>query len=829
MPNQDSSFIAQLIQAGQRNPRRAILVVAIASVLVSCYPVVFCGRSFVSANAVPMLYPRIPSMPGEAEIETENFKGSDTGAMLWHDVPNSAIQSRALFRDGELPLWNRYNSCGLTLLGQGQSMFGDPLHMLPILAGGDAWAWDLKFVLAKLLFCFGVGLAVYAACRNLPVALLLAFSAGFIGFFAYRFNHPAFFSFCYAPWILVCWLEITRAPLVRSAGAWAAGLVLASWVELNSGTAKEAYMLLLSLHACGFLVFLVTPTLSRIGKLAHLCIAGVVLLLVAMPAWLTFFEALSKSYVPYKEETHAYQIQPGLFIGLFDDIFYRSFNPLWLVPNPSANFLVLLGCLLALVYFRRLFRNRIFLGIALSALGPLALVFGIVPAGLIEKIPMLNHVWHIDNTFSCVLIIELFVLAGFGLSIFLERCLRREWKLKYLLVFAGLVVLLGVYYGFTHTNQRTPNDYQLPEQATINRFFVVYALTIIAALLALPMLARGAARRSGVAIVFAVVCLAALHWRHGLQLHTGVRELDDYIVNPAPRVDLLEHSAAVDFVQQQPGVFRAVGFMSVMFPGVNALFGVESIYGPDPLVNGYYHELLTAAGVRQEWSWRWIIEKTNPKPRPLFNMLNVRYFFDVPPRSRPETAAVDTRPWDLDVSRNEGEWPRAFFAGAVQNYDRVDQFLELLRQADSHPFAAIQTADRALPSPAGNAAIVPARDYRLTTNTTTFTIDAPASGVAVLTEAYVADDFRVTLNGAPVDYFRVNHAFRGVKIPAAGTYVVTYSYWPRHFTLSLILAAIGSLILIGWLLMIRRSARISAPPKVDTGQSASIVGRAGQL
>ena len=285
----------------QDHPRKAILVVSIVSVLVSCYPVVFFGRSFVSANNAPMLYPGIPTLPGYTETEREDLKGSDAGVIMWHDVPNSFIQSRALFRDGELPLWNRYNSCGLTLLGQGQSMFGDPLHMLVVLAAGDAWAWDLKFLLAKVLFCFGLGLAVHAACRHLSVALLLAFSSGFIGFFAYRFNHPAFFSLCYAPWLLACWLEIARAATVRSAAAWSAGLLLASWAELNSGTAKEAYMLLVSLHACGFLIFLLSPAVLRIRKLIHLGIAGVVLLLVAAPIWLTFFQALQKAYVPYKE------------------------------------------------------------------------------------------------------------------------------------------------------------------------------------------------------------------------------------------------------------------------------------------------------------------------------------------------------------------------------------------------------------------------------------------------------------------------------------------------------------------------------------------------
>jgi hypothetical protein len=88
-------------------------------------------------------------------------------------------------------------------------------HTLVELAAGEAWAWDLKFLLAKVLFCFGLGLAVYASCRHLPTALLLAFSSGFIGFFAFRFNHPAFSV--YAPWLLACWLELTRAVTMRAA------------------------------------------------------------------------------------------------------------------------------------------------------------------------------------------------------------------------------------------------------------------------------------------------------------------------------------------------------------------------------------------------------------------------------------------------------------------------------------------------------------------------------------------------------------------------------------------------------------------------------------
>jgi hypothetical protein len=52
MSGQRFSFISKLVDAVKRNPRRAIFAVAVISVLVGCYPVVFFGRSFVSTAPI---------------------------------------------------------------------------------------------------------------------------------------------------------------------------------------------------------------------------------------------------------------------------------------------------------------------------------------------------------------------------------------------------------------------------------------------------------------------------------------------------------------------------------------------------------------------------------------------------------------------------------------------------------------------------------------------------------------------------------------------------------------------------------------------------------
>jgi hypothetical protein len=157
---------------------------------------------------------------------------------------------------------------------------------------------------------------------------------------------------------------------------------------------------------------------------------------------------------------------------------------------------------------------------------------------------------------------------------------------------------------------------------------------------------------------------------------------------------------------------------------------------------------------------------------------------------------------DLDVYKNDKAWPRAFFIDQVKTYDTVGQLLDMIRETPDQPFAALQKDDgfvakwQAISKPTNPNHTIPAHRYRLTNNTTTFAVEAPGPGVVVLTETYLAGDLVAQVNGARSEYFRVNHAFRGVLIPAAGSYVVS---WPRHFTRSLWMAAVGTLVLLGWL------------------------------
>ena len=77
-----------------------------------------------------------------------------------------------------------------------------------------------------------------------------------------------------------------------------------------------------------------------------------------------------------------------------------------------------------------------------------------------------------------------------------------------------------------------------------------------------------------------------------------------------------------------------------------------------------------------------------------------------------------------------------------------------------------------------------------------------------MSESFLPDDFEARLNGRRVEYFRANHAFKAVRIPSAGDWEVEFEYRPARWTFSLVLSALGLMVLacLGYLARDRRRA-----------------------
>ena len=855
--------LAAALTALARHPGRCVALVAAIAVGASTYPVLFLGQSLVSPNfGTVLLYDQYPTLPGYQDAHTGDANGADVGAIMWSHIPLAVIQARAVGHDHELPLWNRYNSGGTPLLGQGQSMFGDPLHCLVLLANGAAWAWDLKYVIAKWLFATGLGWMVLAIGKDhgrdqrtrdqktkgpsedskspsnghasqvywslgpwLISALLVTLSAPFFGFFIYRLSHPAFFSVCYAPWPLYCWLRLAAADTRRARGGWAAGLLLANFALMNSGTAKEAYMLLLTLNFAGACVVLTAaaPWRERFARIAFAAWAGVIFVLISAPVWGTFLDALQQSYTGYNAVS-AYQIQPSLLLGAFDEAFYRPLMPFLWAFNPSANFLLLLGLLYFLATLRTHFTHRAAITLAATSLLPLALAFGLIPATWIVKIPFLANVAHLDNTFTCALLILWSGLAGVGFAHATTRLGTKEGRDD--LIVGGLLLgaLVFGWIVFRQVSHRpifgpTFTVNQPGQMLAVPPFLWGYLVSLLLAAVVFALAARTALRRGTLTPALALLLVAAafaLCWRQGL--HTNAIGFETYTARPPVRVNFHAKSDAIEFVRaaqrQEPA--RGFGLHGNYFPGWTGVYGLESVHGPDALVNPWMRELTGASGVERLWDWRLYADATSlAAAKPFLDVLNVRYYFDLlsdqPALGKSLTMLKGS---DLDVYESKTAWPRAFFTDRLASYTTAAEFVALAKAANGKPLAAVYRPDLpvtpalvTLPTDLAARTSTAATNYHLTTNTTAFTVRASGPGVIVLNEVFWPKDFRVELNGAKARMLRLNHAFKGVVVEAAGEYRVSFSYWPHHLTRNLLLAGLGAVLLAASLFLALRPAR----------------------
>jgi hypothetical protein len=779
-----------------RRPYVALALAATLGVAWQMHPVVFGGRSLVSPDNGPVLlfYEKFPTLPSYKEPQGDDSMGADVGALMWAHLPYSAAQHKAIFEHHEWPLWDRYNLCGIPLLGQGQILFGNPLHALVIAADSASWAWDVEFVLARWLFAFSLGVAALLFGAGLAGSVVLAFSAAFIGFFAYRYNHPAIFSLCYAPLILVAWAGILRVRSPRTFAAWLGLLLLASLMELTSGTAKESVILLAGMHATGALVLLCSGQSKglRWRKLLAVAVTGAIFVLLTAPHWLAFLTALKRSQTSY-DQPSAVQNAPWQIIGLFDDMFFRQLKPRERHGMPAANFLVLLGVGWGLLRFRVLPARRAFAGLMLSACVPLALAYGLVPAEVVIRIPFIANIHHVDSTFSCVLVVIVLMLAAFGWRQLLRDLGRPGYTATYVKLAVGVGALLWLY--FSHAD-RVP----------LSPFFTVYLRMLIFALVVLPGAAGlfAALRWRGGAYAAlalgAVLCL----WRHG-EYHP-YKLFNDYVVNPGQRVDLRGKTPAVDLVKH--GVsepFRVLGLGLNLTPGYGAMYGLETIYGVDAVRNPRLHDVLVAYNLQRGWMW----EKSDtvasvPVKARLRDSLGIRYYLGTAGSWRNPPAGVRLlAKLDMDVYERAEAWPRAFFTDSVLLSDGPGGLAALIDSGDGRPMAALAPNDRPqvpgvpiIQHGTAPRTVNPAFAYQLTENDTTFKVYATGPGVIVLGEAYYAEDFQARLDGRAVPYFPVNHAFKGVLVESPGEHTVAFRYRGRHFGLSLHLAQAGLVLLV---------------------------------
>jgi hypothetical protein len=296
-----------------------------------------------------------------------------------------------------------------------------------------------------------------------------------------------------------------------------------------------------------------------------------------------------------------------------------------------------------------------------------------------------------------------------------------------------------------------------------------------------------------------VLGLPLLLWRH---CQFGESLFNAYAFVPGLRTDLHATSPGTKFVDQQlKEPSRVAAWGHSLYPSYNTALRWEGLYGVDALRSREYQELAVEFGMQRVWNWNWRNDPEHaPTLVPIHDLLNARiYIADHAEPARQYQGLNLVAQTDLDIYTSPTAWPRAFFTDHLGTYPTQRDFAQQILMGDRRPFAAVQVSQPGVPklsSELANRTVRPATDYRLTSNNTSFVVEATGPGVVVLTETFYLDDFKVTVDGKPTPYFRVNHAFKGVAIESAGRHEITFAYWPQYFTIALQLCAIGVIVLI---------------------------------
>jgi hypothetical protein len=388
-----------------------------------------------------------------------------------------------------------------------------------------------------------------------------------------------------------------------------------------------------------------------------------------------------------------------------------------------------------------------------------------------------------------------------------------EWRGDWVLAVGIIAVLCAAYFGFTQAAHREGKTFlAIGHTIPKSEFFWEYGVAILLAVGLLPWAWRVVRLRQPAGAIWFLVALAAfttLHFRHGMYLVTG---FDLYTMNPKKRLDLREISSpAVRQIQEVMHEPARVSGIDWVMTGINVPPRFEVIDGADALQNPAVRDLTGALGLKAIWSWRTLVLRQDfASLHRALDMLGVRYFLDKKGHGSELPGLRVIGSSDLDVLESDTAWPRAFFTDSVLTYHELPEKVRLVREGDGRPFAVMLPEDRArvsLPQKDfTQRQIVPARNYVLTQNSTTFEIDAPSAGIAVLGEAWVPRDIEVTVDGQPAQALRTDHAFRGVFIDKAGHHRVQFRYRPAIFDTTLWLALAGALGVLGTIWVFARQA-----------------------
>lgn len=783
-------IISKILIFFKNKPLQAILLVSLIATSIACNQVIFNGKSFVAPLGTSLIFADNPPLPSYSFKRIYDYHGSDTGATMWQHFPYSKIQGDSLRKDGEIALWNRFNGAGRTLIGQGQAMIADPINMIVSYFGANALSLDIKYVLLRFIFTISVGISVFFLTSSLKTANVIAFASPFVTFFLYRLNHPGYFTFCYAATVLLAWIIISKS---RESVLGYLFLILSNWLLINSGTGKEAYILLVFNNLFGFILLNVTKLewSEKKSKLISSIVTMISFILISSPLWFTFLSTILK-------ETSGYH-NPAVWQFSILDIFKFADNISFVLTKnsywPAVNYFFFI---LFILYFILLIKKDLkfassHLVFILYSMLCISFAFGIIPASLILKMPFLNSIHHINGTFLTALVVPFIFVASFVLKNLFE--LDEDIFKRYLKYAALLIAILALPILFVTKDAKFLILFLCVTFPAFFYLIKIYKQIFIYEKVTVP------------SILILLISIIFLFGR-GAQWPDNGFGISKVLFVPSARADLIPQYPLFDklnTLDRQP--FRSISLESTLFSGYRSVYGFESIDGPDALYPARYRKLQEAMKLPYtEWNWRLKFEGNIEKYSNYLNFLNVKYVF-----SEKNLDHIYGEPFLKDdrifVYIRKHVWPRAFFTNKVIPFEDNEMILLKALNAQNAPFIMAENKFLESLNDHNKYEFSVATDYLPKTNSVDFTFENKTPGFVYLGNNFDSNNFYVTLDGKVAEPFLANYTFMGLYVEKIGKHHVHVMYWPQFMSLLLKISLFGMLLmtsLLIWLLHKRK-------------------------
>lgn len=717
---------------------------------------------------------------------TDQFTFLETPDLAFQDLPWYQFQARSMHQ-GTFPLWDPFQWCGQTVVGQMQPGAAFPLNwpifLAPLKNGYLNLAWvHWHFVLMHLLAAF----FMYALCRELGSSRFASIMAGAAFSFGGYLGTVGWPQMVHgAMWIPAVFLFLHR--MVERGWGWTA----VSNAALCGGTIgfsllsghHQAPLFTLLAFGCVYLYF----AFSRGPIARYAALLAVVALFTFLVGGLQILPAYEYGSQAYRwvgppqpvrmQEVVPYYAQYlwGIFpLSLLGTLFQKAY----LVTDPFLGFISLTFALFAVVAGWERPRVKLYSVVALGAIAYSVGHYSVFHGLIYALVPLMNKARSPAHAIFVFQFAALTLAAqGIDLVFGPQRPEWERWRNRILkaLVAIGLLALTLLFWLYLNLKFETnPGDQ-------------VMLASVVAFLLAalLQGLDRGHVSAGVVRVSLALLLvfeLSITSYFYFAQRQDPKRAL--YLK------ELSAHPGIIEFLKAQPAPFRFdISSQTDQLANLGDWEGLESTRGYLASVSSDLYDL---------FGWDWGRATL---------LMNTVYVISKEP-TRPGQREVYAEPAGWKVFRNDDAFPRAWAVHSIRVARDSSEAAALFRSRDLDLRRETVLMAGSAPAPALEACGGESRIeiVQRTLHSIRARASMPCQGLVVFGDPYFPG-WQARVDGRPTTLYAPFGALRGVVVPA-GEHTFEFVYRPYSVYLGGALTALGLLGcgLLAWLAQSRQRA-----------------------